>query len=93
MIRAHSPEGRVAKTMPARNPMPEARRGELVVGLFDNRKANAARLLEEIAAPLVERLGASLRRYSKPNASHPADVDLLDRMAREVGLVLAASSD
>jgi hypothetical protein len=93
MIWAHSPEGDVAKASPRRAPMPEARRGELVVGLFDNRKANAARLLEAIAAPLAERLGARLVRYSKPNASHPAEAELLDRMAREVGLVVAASSD
>ncbi|MBY0401477.1 hypothetical protein K2X89_14360, partial [Myxococcota bacterium] len=88
-----SPEGEVAKTTPRRAAMPEARRRALVVGLFDNRKANSALLLDEIAAPLVERLGARIVRYSKPNASHPAEVELLDRMAREVGLVLAASSD
>lgn len=93
MIRAFSPEGETATTMPRRAPMPDVRSGGLRVGLFDNRKANSARLLEAIGAALVDRLGVRLVRYSKPNASHPAEPELLDRMAREVGLVLAASSD
>ncbi|MEZ4331432.1 MAG: hypothetical protein R3F35_06745 [Myxococcota bacterium] len=93
MIWAHSPEGATAKAAPRRADMPDVRGASLAIGLFDNRKANAARLLEDIGAMLVERLGVRLLRYSKPNASHPAETELLDRMAQEVGLVLAASSD
>lgn len=93
MIWAWSPEGETAKAVPRRAPMPEVRGGGFAVGLFDNRKANSARLLDAIGAALVKRLGVRLVHYSKPNASHPAETELLDRMAREVGLVLAASSD
>ncbi len=92
-IWVHSPEGEVQGSPPPRASLPSARAGKLVVGLFDNRKANAARLLEAIGRSLASGLGAELRRYSKPNASHAAEAALLDRMAAEVGLVVAASSD
>lgn len=93
MIWAHSPEGAIARAPARRAAMPDPRRGPLAIGLFDNRKANAEALLAAIGEAVATRLGARLQRYSKPNASHPAEAALLDRMAREVGLVLAASSD
>ena len=93
MIRAYSPEGARAPSLPRRADVPDLRIGKPSIGLFDNRKANSAPLLEEIGRQLEERLGAEVHRYSKPNASHAASKDLIDRMTKEVGLVVAASSD
>jgi len=93
MIRAYSPEGEQAASLPQRADVPDVRKGKPSIGLFDNRKANSALLLDEIGKHLEERLGAQVHRYSKPNASHAASKDLIDRMTKEVGLVVAASSD
>ncbi|MBW2267445.1 MAG: hypothetical protein JRH16_02625 [Deltaproteobacteria bacterium] len=93
MIWAYSPEGERVASLPQRAERPDLRGGSLVIGLFSNRKANAGLLLDGIGKHLEERLGASIRRYDKPNASHAASKELVDRMAKEVGLVVAASSD
>ena len=93
MIWAYSPEGLQANSLPQRAEMPDLRGGSPVIGLFDNRKANAGLLLGEIGRHLEKRLGATIHQYDKPNPSHEAPKDLLDRMAAEVGLVVTASSD
>jgi hypothetical protein len=93
MIWAYSPEGAQAPSLPRRAELPDLHAGSPAIGLFSNRKANAGLLLDEIGIHLEERLGATIHRYEKPNASHAASPDLIDRMAKEVGLVVAASSD
>jgi hypothetical protein len=93
MIRAYSPDGHQAPSLPQRAELSELRGPSPAIGLFSNRKANAGLLLDEIGKHLEERLGAAIHRYEKPNASHAASKDLIDRMAKEVGLVVAASSD
>ncbi len=93
MIWAHSPEGLQASSLPQRAEMPDFRGASPAIGLFDNRKANAGLLLAEIGGHLEKRLGVTIHRYDKPNPSHAASKDLLDRMAAEVDLVVTASSD
>lgn len=93
MIWAHSPEGRSATPHAREAALPALGRTDLVVALFDNRKANAAALLEGVGQELASRLAARLVRHSKPNASHPAEPELLARIAKEADLVVLASSD
>ena len=93
MIWAYSPDGPQASSLPQRAELPDLRGRPPVIGLFNNRKAKAGLLLDEIGKHLEERLGSTIQRYEKPNASHAASKDLIDRMTKEVGLVVAASSD
>ena len=92
MIWAHSPEGSRAEWKPERAALPKFSAGARVA-LLSNRKANAGALLEVLGASLAERTGVSVQRYEKPNASIAAAPELLDRMAQEADLAIAASSD
>jgi hypothetical protein len=63
----------------------------VVVGLLDNTKEQGAIILETIGAALRERHGAArvvLRR--KEHYSRPAAAGLVDEMAREVDVAVAA---
>jgi len=73
---------------PAPRPMDLAGK---VVGLLDNTKEQGAVILETIGAALVERHGAAravLRR--KAHYSKPAAGDLIEALAREVDVAVAA---
>ena len=63
------------------------------LGLIDNTKANAAALLEAVAALLESELRpAEIVRRRVP-ATLPADDALLDELARECDLVIEAVGD
>lgn len=73
-------------------PRPDDLRGKRL-GLIDNTKANAAELLEAVAALLADDLApAEILRRRVP-ATLPADDDLLDELARECDLVIEAVGD
>ena len=64
----------------------------LRIGVLDNSKPNADVLLGRVAERLVERVGgATVRRWQKPGASHPAL--MLDEIAGAVDVVLTGSAD
>ena len=64
----------------------------LRIGVLDNSKPNADVLLGRVAERLAERVGgATIRRWQKPGASHPAR--MLDEIAGSVDVVLTASAD
>jgi len=92
MVWAYSPEGSKAAPTPERAPLPASTAG-LRIALLDNRKANAGALLESLGSSLVERLGASVAKFEKPNASVAASAELLDRIRGEADFVISASSD
>lgn len=92
MIWAHSPEGKRAEATPRRASPPKLVAGARVV-MLDNRKANAAALLNALGAGLEQRLGVSVEKFEKPNASIAARPELLDQMAAGADFAIAASSD
>ncbi len=80
--------GDKAKIAPAPRPMDLAGK---VVGLLDNTKEQADVIMQTIADALRERHGVArvlIRR--KEHYSKPASVELIDEMAREVHVAVAA---
>ena len=71
------------------------RRGSLRglrIGILDNSKPNADVLLGRVAERLAERAGgATVRRWQKPGASHPAL--MLDEVVGAADVVLTGSAD
>lgn len=62
------------------------------IGILDNSKPNADVLLGRVAERLAERTGAAtVQRWQKPGASHPAL--MLDEIAGAADVVLTASAD
>jgi hypothetical protein len=87
------PRGRVgaARVVPA--PRPATLDG-LGLGVLDNTKWNAGRLLRKTAALLGEHARfTAVNYYRKGNFSQPADPALLDRIAAENDIVLTAIGD
>jgi hypothetical protein len=90
-MRVLSPFGATADTV-----KPLARRRSslagLRIGVLDNSKPNADVLLGRVAERLAERVGAAtIRRWQKPGASHPAL--MLDEIAGAADVVLTGSAD
>jgi hypothetical protein len=68
--------------------------GGLRLGVLDNAKWNAGRLLRKIAAGLDGQYGfAAVNHYRKESFSKAADPDLLARIAAENDIVLTAIGD
>jgi len=91
VMRVLSPVGATAATI-----KPLARRrpslAGLRIGVLDNSKPNADVLLGRVAQRLAERApGASIRRWQKPGASHPAA--MLDEIAAGADVLLTGSAD
>jgi hypothetical protein len=68
--------------------------GGLRLGVLDNTKWNAGRLLRKTAARLDEQYGfAAVRYYRKESFSKAADPALIARIAEENDVVLVAIGD
>jgi hypothetical protein len=64
----------------------------LRIGVLDNSKPNADVLLGRVAERLAERVsGATITRWQKPGASHPAL--MIDEVAGAADVVLTGSAD
>jgi hypothetical protein len=64
----------------------------LRIGILDNSKPNAEVLLGRVAELLAARsAGTSIRRWTKPGASHPAL--MIDEIAASVDVLLTGSAD
>jgi hypothetical protein len=64
----------------------------LRIGILDNSKPNADVLLGRVAELLAARAGgATIQRWSKPGASHPAA--MIDEIVASVDVVLTGSAD
>jgi hypothetical protein len=93
-IRIYSPEGCVAATgdAPALSPVPPLTGRRIAV--LDNGKAGADRLLSRMAERLAHRTGAEfVGSRRKGSAATPCEPDLVDRLAREVQVVLTGTAD
>ena len=73
--------------------LPASLRG-LTVGFLDNTKSNFDRLVTDMGAILVERLGAKrVVHRKKANASTPAAREIVEAMAKDCDIVFAGSAD
>ena len=64
------------------------------LGVLDNTKWNASKLLRQVVAGLEADLTlASVSLYAKESFSRPAEADLLDRIAAENDAVITAIGD
>ncbi|MBM3139539.1 MAG: hypothetical protein FJZ92_04825 [Chloroflexi bacterium] len=71
-----------------------ARLDGLRIGLFTNSKVNADLLLRETAALFAERHGCTVvAKEGKPNASHIAGPQVLERLAANVDFMITAVGD
>ncbi len=87
------PRGALERERLSLAPRPETLQG-LSLGVLDNTKWNAGRLLRETAALLEDecRFGR-VNFYRKESFSKEADPSLLERIARENDVVLTAIGD
>jgi hypothetical protein len=64
------------------------------VGLLDNSKSKAGRMLDAVAAILHAQYGfIDVVRYHKPSASKPADPAMINELASTCDLVVAGVGD
>ena len=85
------PVGPTTATTRTLAPRPASLQGA-VIGVLDNSKPNADVLLGRVAERLAERTpGASIRRWQKPGASHPAA--MIDEIAAGADVLLTGSAD
>ncbi len=64
------------------------------IGVLDNAKWNASKLLRHVVSGLEADLTlAGVNLYTKPSFSRPAEADLLDRIAAENDAVITAIGD
>ena len=89
----YDPRGTVTAEPQALAPRLESLAG-IRLGVLDNTKWNASKLLRETVARLQEDGDfAEVRRYAKESFSRTADPELLDRIARETDAVITAIGD
>lgn len=88
-----SPESPVLAESRPLAPRPASLAG-LRIGILDNSKANAGRLLERVREQLVERYGAvSGPSERKSSSGIPAPSSIIERLRYSCDLVLTASAD
>jgi hypothetical protein len=64
------------------------------VGLLDNSKSKAGKMLDAVAAILHAQYGfTDIVRRRKPSASKPADPEVINELARTCDLVVAGVGD
>ena len=74
-------------------PRPQNMEG-LRLGLVDNTKHNAAALLSDLAAALIETAGAgSFRMWQKHSATHPIRPELIEEVANGCDVVICGVGD
>ena len=88
----YDPRGDVTATEIRLAPRPATLSG-VRLGVLDNSKWNASRLLRHTAAALGECAPAAINRYVKDSFSREAADALLDRIAAENDVVVTAIGD
>ena len=95
-LEIYAPDGAVGTPAVHRAPAPRVLAG-LRIGVLDNEKPNARILMERVAAQLAERTGAVVELVTDKgpgaNAATPCTGETLDRIGKEVDLVLTGSAD
>lgn len=91
-MKIYSPEGAVGQAPAALAPSPTLLAGYRM-GILQNGKPNADVLLGRIATRVAERTGAEIRLTESKNAAVACADQVLERIAREVQVVLTGSAD
>ena len=91
-IQIVAPDGVIGAPPAQLAPAPRSLSG-LRIGVLDNNKPNAGVLLDRVALRLAERTGAIVGRREEKNAALPAEDQVLDRITKEVQVVLTGSAD
>ena len=96
MVQIYAPDGTMGRPRYTRAASPEVLSG-LRIGVLDNAKPNARLLMERVAVRLGERTGADVRLVTDKgpghNAATPCSDEVMDRLTKEVDLVLTGSAD
>jgi hypothetical protein len=92
----YAPDGRIGRPAYSLAPSPPVLQG-LRIGVLDNAKPNARLLMERAAGQLAARTGAVLTLVTDKgpghNAATPCSDEVMDRLTKEVDLVLTGSAD
>lgn len=89
----YDPRGKVAAAPLSLAPRRKSLDGACV-GVLDNSKWNASKLLRKVIAQLETRVSLTdVRFYKKASFSRQAEATLLDRIAEEVDVVVTAIGD
>lgn len=95
-VEIHAPEGTIGAPAARLAPAPPVLAG-LRIGVLDNAKPNARLLMERVASQLAVRTGAVVELVTDKgpgaNAATPCTGETLDRIGKEVDLVLTGSAD
>ncbi len=95
-IRIYAPDGAIGVPPVHRAPVPAGLAG-LRIGVLDNEKPNARRLMARCAEQLAARTGAVLTLVTDKghgaNAATPCTPQVLEQLTKEVDLVLTGSAD
>ena len=92
-IRIYSPEGKIGRPARSLAASPDVLTG-LRLGVLDNGKPNAAKLMQRMAENLAERTKLQFAGvFSKGSAATPCEEPLLAEIVEACDLVLTGSAD
>lgn len=95
-VRVHTPEGAVGPPRVQRAPGLPVLAG-VRIGVLDNEKPNARVLMVRVAEQLAQRTGAIVELVTDKgpgaNAATPCTGETMERIGKEVDLVLTGSAD
>lgn len=91
-MKVYTPAGQTGPEPVGLAPSPAVLAGKRI-GILDNTKPNAGVLLGRMAERLAERTGATVSLIETKNAALAAPDDVLERLSKEVELVLTGSAD
>ena len=92
-LRIYAPEGSLGTPPASLAPSPPLLAGQRI-GLLDNGKPGAARLLTTLAARIAERTGArAVGLRAKGSAATPAEAPLLADLEANADLILTGTAD
>ena len=96
MTKIYAPDGALGRPPVALAASPPVL-GGLRIGVLDNGKPNARLIMVRAASQLAERTGARLTvvtdKGPNHNAATPCSDEVLDRLGKEVDLVITGSAD
>ena len=95
-MQIYAPDGPIGTPSSPRTPGPTVLAG-LRIGILDNAKPNARLVMERAASQIAARTGAVVGLVTDKgpghNAATPCSDEVLDRLEKEVDLVITGSAD
>ena len=91
-MQIYAPDGGVGPQPAALAPAPELLAGRRI-GILQNGKPNADVLLARLASRVAERTGAEVGPTESKNAALACEDQVLERLTKEVQVVLTGSAD